>query len=181
MKMPLLTLVVLRKSVKFWDGGYHQNLLMFWYTFFSAKGSTPPIQRKIGPKNISLLNAESYLGIFANLQDFFEGFKKSHNGVFWSFCIEGVGQAMCGREGECSQYGRGLEGWQVTIIYINLFCKINLCINRAFLAMLHHYRPELVDIENMQEGNAVENCTMAFSIAEVNFFLNFRITTGCLL
>ena len=75
MKMPLLTLGVLRKSVKFWDGGYHQNLLMFWYTFFSAKGSTPPIQRKIGPKNISLLNAESYLGIFANLQDFFEGFK----------------------------------------------------------------------------------------------------------
>ena len=85
---------------------------------------------------------------------------------------------MCGREGECSQYGRGLEGWQVTIIYINLLSKINLCINRAFLAMLHHYRPELVDIENMQEGNAVENCTMAFSIAEVYFFKNLAFLQG---
>ena len=43
----------------------------------------------------------------------------------------------------------------------------SICVNRAFLALLHHHRPELVDIEDMQEGNAVENCTKAFSIAEV--------------
>jgi len=38
---------------------------------------------------------------------------------------------------------------------------------RAFLALLHYHRPELVDIKDMQEGNVVENCTKAFSIAEV--------------
>ena len=46
----------------------------------------------------------------------------------------------------------------------------SICVNRAFLALLHHHRPELVDIEDMQEGNAVENCTKAFSIAEVEQF-----------
>ena len=45
--------------------------------------------------------------------------------------------------------------------------EITFCVNRAFLVLLHHHRPELVDIKDMQEGNAVENCTKAFSVAEV--------------
>ena len=84
---------------------------------------------------------------------------------------------MCGREGEGVQYGRGLEGWQVTLFSIKLIVSTrsgrSICVNRAFLALLHHHRPELVDIEDMQEGNAVENCTKAFSIAEVKILFTY--------
>ena len=41
-------------------------------------------------------------------------------------------------------------------------------ITRAFLALLHHHRPELVDLSKMEEEDTVTNCSKAFSIAEVS-------------
>ena len=78
---------------------------------------------------------------------------------------EGLGEAMCGWQGDGVQHGRGLEEWQVMLY--SFFSGNKISANRAFLALLHHYRPDLVDIKDMQECNAVENCTKAFSIAEV--------------
>ena len=37
---------------------------------------------------------------------------------------------------------------------------------RAFLALLHHHRPDLVDMEGVVAGNTRHNCQRAFSIAE---------------
>ena len=36
------------------------------------------------------------------------------------------------------------------------------------MALLHHHRPDLVDVENLQDGDALVNCSKAFNIAEVN-------------
>ena len=44
---------------------------------------------------------------------------------------------------------------------------INDCITRAFLALLHHHRPEMVDLSKMEEEDTVTNCSKAFAIAEV--------------
>ena len=40
--------------------------------------------------------------------------------------------------------------------------------SRAFLALLHHHRPELVDLSRMEEQDTITNCTEAFAIAEVS-------------
>ena len=40
--------------------------------------------------------------------------------------------------------------------------------SRAFLALLHHHRPELVDLSRMEERDTITNCTEAFAIAEVS-------------
>ena len=40
-------------------------------------------------------------------------------------------------------------------------------ITRAFLALLHHHRPEMVDLSKMEEEDTVTNCSKAFAIAEV--------------
>merc|ERR1719400_900165 len=37
---------------------------------------------------------------------------------------------------------------------------------RAFLALLHHHRPELVDLSKMEDEDTVTNCSKAFAIAE---------------
>ena len=42
------------------------------------------------------------------------------------------------------------------------------CSSRAFLALLHHHRPELVDLSRMEERDTITNCTEAFAIAEVS-------------
>ena len=49
------------------------------------------------------------------------------------------------------------------------FYFINDCITRAFLALLHHHRPEMVDLSKMEEGDTVTNCSKAFAIAEVGW------------
>ena len=36
------------------------------------------------------------------------------------------------------------------------------------MALLHHHRPDLVDVANLQEGDALVNCSKAFRIAEVS-------------
>ena len=40
---------------------------------------------------------------------------------------------------------------------------------RAFLALLHHHRPEMVDLSKMEEEDTVTNCSKAFAIAEVGW------------
>ena len=40
--------------------------------------------------------------------------------------------------------------------------------SRAFLALLHHHRPDLVDLSRMEERDTITNCTEAFAIAEVS-------------
>ena len=49
------------------------------------------------------------------------------------------------------------------------FPFINDCITRAFLALLHHHRPEMVDLSKMEEEDTVTNCSKAFAIAEVSW------------
>ena len=46
--------------------------------------------------------------------------------------------------------------------------SFQMCSSRAFLALLHHHRPELVDLSRMEERDTITNCTEAFAIAEVS-------------